>query len=425
MKKSIRISEIVNLKEKGKSLRDIEEYYKEKNIDVSYRTIGRMLNKYYTAKGEDVPRGAKISDEELLKFRKQGMTCNAISNEYKKKGIEISERKIGERLKEYYIKHGKKDQAKSLKKGTKHARKFSITEKELADLKEKRLSYKDISEYYKKQGVEISEDIIQRILKKYYDLQGRRVPVATRLDVSDEEIVKLSKEGMTCREIHEHFEKNKISISMATIYNRLKKYREKEEIEKIYYLDDKIKEILLTGRSIKNYCIQEKCESDEPAIRERIKKFKLIVEHSQKQGDKWIPDNNFLDVIRVLESIGNFRPGDKYRIYLRPYIREGICTNGNITSIKRNVFQDNTDLMTYILSSYQLRYGEEYDIKVWNKLKKEYEAKIDKYFNRLHILEKNSRNKQKQNKKSKKADEQIQNEVAKKEVNNPNQGDER
>ncbi len=66
-----------------------------------------------------------------------------------------------------------------------------------------------------------------------------------------------------------------------------------------------------------------------------------------------------------------------------------------------NVFKDNKDLMTFILSGCHIRYGEEYDIKVWNKRKAEYEAKIDKYFNRLYALEERARNKLKESKSSK------------------------
>lgn len=267
-----------------------------------------------------------------------------------------------------------------------------------------------------------------------------------RKDILDEDLIKLRKKGMSYKEICEYYMKKGIKVSYNTIYDRLrfkkiiidndleesegvknttnpiytgkgkeKSAEEKKRVKRNISLDDRVKEILLTGESVKVYCTKEECQDQEYEICNRIRRLKIIAECSIKQGDRWIPDNNFLEVIRILESTQNLYPGEKYQVYLKPYMNGRLYKLGSTNTILRNVFRNNTDLMIYILSSNNSRVQGEYDIKFYKQLKEKYKAKIDKYFNRLHAVEENAKNKAKSN----------NNEKAKKGINNPNQGDER
>ena len=81
-----------------------------------------------------------------------------------------------------------------------------------------------------------------------------------------------------------------------------------------------------------------------------------------------------------------------------------------ITLIYMRVFNGNKDLMCYILSAFKFKYVEEYDNKVWEKFRKEHEAKIDRYIGGLHSIEEKRsrtvRKKSKNDKESQDIDEQ-------------------
>ena len=111
----IDIKELIKLKEQGKTYEEILKFYKEKGIQISGVTIGRILKAYYDSQGKKVPKGKKkskprinISIEELVELKEQGKTYEEISELYKEKGVQISTATIGNRLKEYYEIDGKK-----------------------------------------------------------------------------------------------------------------------------------------------------------------------------------------------------------------------------------------------------------------------------------------------------------------------------
>ena len=98
-----------------------------------------------------------------------------------------------------------------------------------------------------------------------------------------------------------------------------------------------------------------------------------------------------MEIIKILENPQIMFPGMKYKQDIMEYLNEdGICEKGNIDNMKKDpfIFNQNPDLATYILSSFNLSYGE-YDLKEWERMKNAFRNKIEMYFSRIHVLEKN------------------------------------
>ena len=212
------------------------------------------------------------------------------------------------------------------------------------------------------------------------------------IEISNKELYRLKEKGLTDKQIQEYYIEQGIKVTEATINRRLKKiYRTKEENINI---NENVKNLLLSGMCIKNYCERNKCK--ESTIKDIIRKLKIIAENSKKSGKQWVPDEEFIEVIRVLESTKNVNPKEWYRSRINTYLQNGMCKNGKIDLIKDHLFSKNNDLMVFVLNGYSLRYSEKYDKKVWNNMKLKYEEKIDKYLERLNNIEKNRAEKRKE-----------------------------
>lgn len=397
--------ELAILKEQGMSCEEIAEHCKRKGIEISGQIVNKRLKSYYEAQGKKMPKVHKggnqriaIQDKELARLKETGMSCEEIAEYYKKKDIEISRQTIYKRLKLYYEAQGKEmpKAKRGFEQGKKmpRVRRMDIEDREWASLKEQGMSYREIVEYYKEKVTTISSTMENNRLKSYYEEQEKEMPNAKRGAKNGETPYqrKIIEEDVSSHKVQEiSNEKKGGSQNRNKPDVASKKSVSPQGPKKYELLDEKLKAILMTGQSIKGYCLEHHCEQDEDKIKERLRRFKVIVEHSQKRGEQWVPDVNFLEVIKILESAGNLYPQNKYQTFLRPYIKRGVCEHGNIDTIQMNVFKRNKELMAYILLGCRIEYGEEYDAKVWNKIKTDYEAKVDKYFSRLYALEERAR----------------------------------
>ena len=162
-----------------------------------------------------------------------------------------------------------------------------------------------------------------------------------------------------------------------------------EELEKRKYMytymnaNTLLKQIFYKGCSIKAYC--DKYGYDESVLVDRLKKLKDIAEHARKKDDTWIPDKNFLKVIETLESQNYYNPSKEYILYFKNYIKNNICEKGAVDLIRYRAFDNNGDLMTFILNAYNIKFVG-YDENVMNQIKKGFEGKVNKYFARLSKL---------------------------------------
>ena len=390
---NIPIEELVELKEQGKSYMEISQYYETKGMQISINTIGRILRLQYDLQGKKVPRGKKtgktqieIPIEELVKLKEQGNSYAKISQYYESQGIQISTAEIGKRLKDYYQSKGKK-----VPRGKTIGRpRNSVPIEELVRLKEQGMSNERISEYCKLHEMRIGAVTVGKRLKAHYESKGEKVPRSRSYDidkVNAEELIRLRDKGKTLQEISGYYKRKGIKISSQAISKRIKEHKLAKAKEKREKLDAELKAIMLNGESVRVYCQKNKCPEKEEQLKERIRRLKIIASKARKQGEIYIEDKEFLEVLTILDNSMMLYPANKYSVYINPYITNGTCRNGNIDLIQMRVFKRNKDLMCYILSAFKFRYGEEYDKKVWERLKQEHEAKIDKYMGRLHAIE--------------------------------------
>ena len=245
---------------------------------------------------------------------------------------------------------------------------------------------------------------------------------AKKIEIEKEELVRLKEKGMTYVAIAQYLSEHGKSVSQATIFNRIRDYynqaskegresneqsslKEKHETdkpvswEKLYSKleDNMIMEILMHGMTIEEYSKRLNRPEHKENLQKRFKKFRFVVEHDEKIKDKWLADQNLLEVVDRVESLTD-HPKERYIRMIERIIGGNKCQHGNIDLIKYHVFKDNQDLMAYILSDSELSYGD-YDLAVWNHTKKSYEEKIKRIFSRMHKIEMGIEKREKNSKK--------------------------
>ena len=233
--------EIFNLREQGLTYKEITEILNKKGIKVSCSSIGKRCKKIYQEKGKQEPaikRKSKkseieISNEEIYGLREQRYTYQEISNYFKNKGINISAKTIQKICKKTYQEKGQEEPVLGVK-----ARKIKISDEEIYNLREQGLSYNEIKEYYEYKGIEVSYSTIAARCKKIYEEKGKQDPNVKKrtrkeeIKIPDEELYNLREQGLTYKEIAKIFNKKGIKVSYSTIRTRCKKtYIEKRKEE--------------------------------------------------------------------------------------------------------------------------------------------------------------------------------------------------
>ena len=96
-----------------------------------------------------------------------------------------------------------------------------ISDRELYELKERRMTYPQIRQYFKKRGIKISERQLARRFSKIYANRNKKVTRGSR--ISDEELYKLKERGLIYRQMVEYFGGIGIEISERAIIKRVEK----------------------------------------------------------------------------------------------------------------------------------------------------------------------------------------------------------
>ena len=177
--------------------------------------------------------------------------------------------------------------------------KKNISDKEIYNLREQGLTYREIVKYFEEKGMIISVETIRKRCKKMFEEEGKKVPKANRIkEITDEEIYKLREQGIAYENILKYFEEKGVNISYGTIRERCKRiYSEKGESEpkairkkeianeEIY----KLREQGMTYQEILNYFEEKDIKASYGLIRERCKeiyKEKGKEEPKLKRGKK-------------------------------------------------------------------------------------------------------------------------------------------
>lgn len=285
-----------------------------------------------------------IDIEEAVKLKEQGLSDSKIAAYLNEKGIKVTYGTINKRLNEYYKKIGKK--RPKVKQNKKKTEKYM---KEIVELKEQGKSDKEIVEYLKEKGVRVSCLTINNCLKEYYNNQ----------------------------------EKIKLKPEEATFETKIIKYR------------NPIEEILMSGMTIEEFIAKHGKEKNEEKIRKYFANIRIIAKYSEKKNGKFVSDNNFIDVIDILDSVEDHT--EEYRMMLSDYIVNGNFSKEKIDVIKKEIFANNTDLMIYMLTRLGTDFLGSSDKKEFNIYKEQYKAKINKYLKRYKIMKNQIMQKNKNN----------------------------
>lgn len=165
--------EIFMLRELRLSYEIIAEYFKKQNIKITTATVSKLCKQIYNEKGIEEPRLKKCRqqykniedvDETIFNLREQGLSYGLIAIEFEKQGVSISIPSITERCKFIYQKKGMQEPETQIRK-----KKLMGLEPLLIGLKKQQFSYKDVTEYLKKQGINISKTTIG---EKYRKMSG-------------------------------------------------------------------------------------------------------------------------------------------------------------------------------------------------------------------------------------------------------------
>ena len=243
--KQISDEEIYELREKKMTYKEISEYFAKKRKKISPSQLCNRCKKIYAKKGKKEPKVKRknkrinkringISDEEIYELREQKMTYKEISEFFAKKRKKISPSQLCRRCKKIYAKKGKKE-PKVKRKINKRIN--GATDEEIYELREQKMTYKEISEFFAKKRIQISNTTIDGRCKKIYKEKGKEEPKVKRINkringATDEEIYELREQRNTYEEIAKYFKDKGIQISRSTIDIRCKKiYKEKGKEE--------------------------------------------------------------------------------------------------------------------------------------------------------------------------------------------------
>jgi len=390
----IEIIELAKLKEQRMTDSEIAEELTKQGIKISVTSVNVRLRKYYEAQGIQKPRGKttrRISDEELARLKEEGMTDYEIAEEFTEQGRRISRPSVNLRLIKYYGTRGiRKPRGKTTRR---------ISDEELVRLKEGGMSDSEIAEELIKKGIKISRKIVNEKLRKYYETRNIQKSRAKRkTGISTEQLVDLKEQGMSDGQIAKHFSKQGIEIKSNTVAQRLYRYykaqgKEKpkikrkprvleEENKKEY--DNPIKQMLMSGMTVYEFFSDEGEQLED--AKKTLEKLKIIALCSEKANGEWISDYDFATVIRYAKGIMEI---SELESHVKPWLRE-IRKMGCTTFIKESICGKNADLTTYILSRFNLPNYKNDDTE-FKVFREQYEEKIDKYLERLRIVEEGRR----------------------------------
>lgn len=222
--------EIYRLSQQDLSYTEIRNILNAKGVKISRSSITHISDKVYSEKGEEkkytfiTKKG--ITAEKIFELRESGKSYREISYYYKSIGIEVSNTSIYRWCKQIYSSKNKEEP-----KIDGRPKRKDISDEEVYELKNKGYSYAKISEHYRKMGVEVSIYTIAKRCQKMYAEKNEELHRSKRnKGVDDEELYKMKKSGMSGRSIMEYYNSLGIKISQAGVYSKCKKiFEEKGE----------------------------------------------------------------------------------------------------------------------------------------------------------------------------------------------------
>lgn len=220
----------------------------------------------------------------VFNLRENGLTYKQIQDELQKIGKNISVSHIQVMSKSMYEELGKEEAS-------------YVSDEIIYNLRQKGLTYMEMEAELKKQGKRVSTSSLATRCKKIYKEKKEKMPKASSIKISDEEIFKLREKRLAYDGIVKHFEEKGISVSITFIQRKCKQiYQEKGLKEpKPEYINSKLesdfdKEIVrLREEEGLSYKEIAKAFPDKKISRQGIcNRYKRIENYNNKQMSKMI-----------------------------------------------------------------------------------------------------------------------------------------
>ena len=229
--------QIFELREQGMSYREIVKYFADVGKKISVETVRKRCDKIYQQKQkENSSKKSRtkikgITDDEIYELREQGLSYQRMAKHFKDKGIKVSGASIRNRCKKIYEEKKQEEPSTKYKK-----RREDITDEEIFELREQRMSYTEIVRYFESKGIKVAVETIKIRCDKIYKQKGKenynKRGRKKREDITDETIYKLREQGMSYSDIARYFNENNIIVSYNVISYRCKRiYKEKGKSE--------------------------------------------------------------------------------------------------------------------------------------------------------------------------------------------------
>ena len=234
----------------GLTKKQVVEYYKDQKIKISYDYVCRKYREYCEEQMKSekdikkLPKSKQIVEkpvrntiknlinrQELYELRKSGMTLEAIAKYYNEKGMSISGESIRGICKEIFAQKGEEEP----KYNNSKKRMLSLSD-EVLELRRKGFSVSSINNKLTNEGKKTNEWQIRKICKisSKENNEVLHYKSETKMNVPDETIYKLRKQGMTIRQVTDYLNKNGIKVSFSFIAKNSKRISdEKQEKFKI------------------------------------------------------------------------------------------------------------------------------------------------------------------------------------------------
>lgn len=318
----------------------------------------------------------ELDMDKIAQLKKQGKSDGEVINYLATQGIKISKTTLSHRLIEYYNKRG--EERVRVKNKV-----IEITDEEMQEIEnmiENGYSYSLVLEYLENIGKTMSVETLIKKLDKYSERMGKG-KIRSKLNRPG------PRKGFKIKKGYQKKPQKKLETII--------KNSEEREYE------DPLKEIFFTGITVQEF--YDKFGYDEKEIIEAgIEKLKIIAQHAVKKEDEWICDDNFTNLIYMIDKSSEYLM--KYENYINNYVSNGVCQVGGIDKIRNTALGKNEDILMYILLRMNVKYRYGYDIKALKELKKQYDIKLNKYINRLHSIENNRANNKTNNENSSKSE---------------------
>lgn len=234
------------IENQGLTKNQVVDYYKDKKIKICYDTIRRKYKQYCEEQiklGKEVKKTPTyktivekpvkkiiknvIDKQELYEIRKTGMPIIAIAEYYNEKGISVSSESIRLLCKEIFAEKGEEEPKYNNSKN-----KLLSLSDEVLELRKKGFSIRAIKEKLTEEGKQTNEWQISRICKINSEENNEtfHYKSQTKMNVPDEIIYKLRKQGMTIKQTADYLNENGIKVSGSFIAKNSKRiFDEKQE----------------------------------------------------------------------------------------------------------------------------------------------------------------------------------------------------